>query len=70
MAYTLYNKYLDKKLTHPKYGIWFASNINDAKEMLKACHEYLTASNIPETEFDNFVIIDVETGKEINANEQ
>lgn len=64
MLYTLYNKHLEKKLTHPKYGVWYTRDLKEAKEMLQACREYLIASHIPEAEFHNFVIIDLEHGGE------
>lgn len=65
MLYTLYNKHLDKKLTHPKYGLWCTPDKNEATEMLKACREYLIAIRVPTKEFDNFVIWDVEKGEEV-----
>lgn len=65
MLYTLYNKRLEKKLTHPKYGLWCTPDLKEAEEMLKACKEYLISLNLPESEFSNFVIFDIEGGKEI-----
>ena len=65
MTYTLYNKHLDKRLVHPKYGLWCTQDLKKAEEMLIACREYLLASNIPESEFDNFVIWNIEQDKEI-----
>jgi len=63
--YTLYNKHLEKRLTHPKIGIWYTTDLNEAKEMLDACHEYV--KNFEKT--DNFVVIDGDTGEEISFEE-
>ena len=65
MLYTLYNKSNDKTLTHPYYGIWTTSNLIEARNMLESCHEYLEAVNIPNTEFNNFVLWDIESNKEV-----
>lgn len=65
MTFTLYNKHLDRKLMHPRYGLWCTQDLKEAEEMLIACKEYLQASNVPEAEFDNFVIWDIERNKEI-----
>ena len=64
MQFTLYNKKLDRKLSHPKYGMWKTSDIKVAEDMLKSCKDYLVAINVPKAEFDNFVIWDVEGNKE------
>lgn len=64
MFYTLYNKRIDKKLTHPKVGVWFTLNLQEAKDMLKSCLEYLDATNLSQLKPD-FVIINAETGDEI-----
>jgi len=62
--YTLLNKGIDKRLIHPKVGLWFTSDLEEAKDMLKACHEYLEAIKAGSIK-DEFVIIDAETGEEI-----
>ena len=61
--YTLYNKRLSKRLTRPQIGMWFTSSLEEATSMLKACHEYVNTFGDPNLK-DDFVIIDVETGKE------
>lgn len=33
--YTLYNKYTNQYLVHPKLGIWQTANEEEAKEMLE-----------------------------------
>lgn len=57
--YTLYNKSNDKRLMHPKIGLWFTPSLGEAKEMLKACHEYLKSMGL-EKYLNDFVILDVE----------
>lgn len=59
MSYTLYNKVNNEKLTHPKVGLWFANTIEEAEEMLTACHDYLKASNL-EWMCKNISIVDAE----------
>lgn len=59
MSYTLYNKSNNEKLTHPKVGLWFANTIEEAEEMLAACHEYLKASDLGWM-CENISIIDAE----------
>jgi hypothetical protein len=46
VAYTLYNETNNEKLTHPKVGLWFANDMEEATEMLKACHMHLKASGL------------------------
>jgi hypothetical protein len=60
-AYTLYNKELDKRLTHPRIGLWYTFDLKEAEDMLKACNEYLDASGLGSMK-DNFTIIEVEDG--------
>lgn len=50
---------------HPRVGLWFTNNLDDAKNMLESCHEYLHAIKM-ENMCEFFVIIDVESGDEIN----
>jgi hypothetical protein len=57
--YTLYNKELDKRLMHPRVGLWFTSNLEEAKKMLIDCHNF-----VGDDCKRNFIIIDVDTGKE------
>jgi hypothetical protein len=64
MNYTLLNKRLNRRLTHPAVGLWFTPRLDEAQDMLKACHEYLHACNLGHLAED-FVIVDVETGEEI-----
>ncbi len=59
VAYTLYNRINNEKLTHPKVGLWFANSFEEAEDMLSACHEYLKASNL-EWMCENITIIDAE----------
>jgi len=62
--YTLYNKELERKLTHPRVGLWHTPSLEEAQDTLKACHEYLDAIGAKDQK-DNFVIIDAETNEEI-----
>lgn len=64
MFYTIHNKLNGANLVHPKTGPWNTPNINEAKEMLKACKEYLMASGLNELE-DQFIVIDIDTQEEI-----
>jgi|TARA_Y100000034_G_scaffold100478_1_gene123897 hypothetical protein len=63
--YGLFNKKLQRRLVHPKIGLWFTSNLDEAKNMLESCHEYLRATKM-ENMCEFFVIIDVESGDEID----
>ena len=51
-------------LLHPKIGLWFTADLDEAQNMLNACHEYLEAIKADSIK-DEFVIVDVETGEEI-----
>jgi hypothetical protein len=66
--YSLYNKRLDRKLKHPKIGIWYSNDLKEAEEMLEACNGYLDSSGLADFKKD-FVIIDEITGKEIATSE-
>jgi hypothetical protein len=55
-TYTLYNKRLKRQLIHPRIGLWFTNSIDEANEMLDACHEYLKSSGLSGNEGD-FVIV-------------
>lgn len=63
MQYTLYNKKLSHFLVHPQVGMWHTNNLEEAKEMLAACKEYVETFNKEYT--DDFVIANAETGEEI-----
>ena len=62
--YALYNKKLNKKLIHPRVGVWYTTDLEDAKKTLAACHEYLEAIGA-ENEREHFIIINLETSEEI-----
>ena len=66
MTYTLYNKRLNRRLTHPRIGLWFTNDLNEAKDMLKSCNDYVLGNNIQGIRQD-FCIIDVESGAEIKT---
>lgn len=65
--YTLYNKLLNRKLIHPRVGLWYTPDLEEAKSVLAACHEYLDAIGA-EDQHDNFVIMDAETNEIIILN--
>jgi len=50
---------------HPRIGLWFTNNLEEAENMLESCHEYLRATEM-ENMCEFFVIIDVESGDEID----
>jgi len=63
--YTLLNKKTGKTLTHPRVGLWFTPDIEEAKDMLVACKEYLVAERLDGL-LPDFVIVDAESGKEVD----
>ena len=62
--YTLYNKDNNRTLLHPTIGLWNTSNIEEARSMLDDCKIYLKSIGLEHIQ-DNFVVIEVETGKEV-----
>lgn len=58
MAYTLFNKRLNRKLTHPKVGLWFTTDIKEAEDMLKSCKEYIRAIGVDQI-INDFEIIEI-----------
>ncbi len=65
--YTLLNKENGKVLKHPKVGLWFTPELKEAQNMLGACKEYVATIN--KDMVKNFVIINAESGKEIDDGE-
>ena len=66
MNFTLLNKKLNRKLTHPRIGLWFSNDLEEAKSMLSACREYLDASGFEDMKSD-FVIINADTEEEVEC---
>jgi len=64
LNYTLYNKRLQRRLTHPAVGLWFTPKLQDAVDMLRSCKEYVRSLGMTE---DDFVIVEVETMREVSA---
>jgi len=64
MTYTLRNKKLERNLMHPRIGLWFTSQLQEAKDMLQSCYEYLDASHLSFLKPD-FVVVNAETNEEI-----
>jgi hypothetical protein len=65
-SYTLYNKLTDNNLVHPKVGLWYTTDLEEAKAMLKDCHGYLDYIKVPSMK-DKIVIVDAETGEEVDS---
>jgi len=61
-AYSLLNTSTGKKLTHPKIGLWFTTDLTEAQNALKDCHQYLDAVGLG-TMKDQFVVVDAETNQ-------
>lgn len=61
--YSLYNKANDKLLIHPIVGVWYTSDLDEAKNMLEDCKIYLKSRNL-DSILDNFIIVDMETKEE------
>lgn len=59
--YTLLNKSNGRRLVHPKVGTWFG-NLEEAKDMLAACFEYLDSQGLKLLK-PEFIIIDAETSQ-------
>jgi len=51
-------------LIHPHYGLWCAPTIEEAADMLRACKK---CAEIYGPIAGDFVIIDVETGEEVDS---
>jgi hypothetical protein len=66
MAYTLYNKSLERRLIHPKVGLWFSNDLAEAQKMLEACYEYLDATGLSDLK-NEFIIVDAESDEEIDG---
>lgn len=64
IVYTLFNKRINKRLIHPHYGLWCAPTIEEAADMLRACKK---CAEIYGPIAGDFVIIDVETGEEVDS---
>ena len=62
--YTLFNKCLDKYLSHPQVGVWYTYNLAEALSMLTSCKDYVRTLGVVEYE-SKFVIMDMDTGKEL-----
>ncbi len=62
MSYTLFNKSNQNKLTHPKVGLWFTNDLEEAKGMLESFYEYLDSSNMSSLK-DDIVIFNIDENK-------
>jgi hypothetical protein len=64
-AYTLLNKNTGVRLTHPRVGLWYTFDFEEAEEMHKACVESMTSMGLADLAKE-VVIIDIETGDEFS----
>ena len=64
--YTIRNLSGNKDLTHPAVGLWNTSDIQEAQEMLKACHEYLESLGLKSI-IEDFIIWDISRNKEVSC---
>ena len=64
MKYILFNKFLDRKLVHPVYGVWTTPELDEAQKMLKVCKQYLMAQGLEDIQ-NKFVIVEEDSGQEI-----
>lgn len=55
MIYYLYNKRLNTKLEHPRYGLWQTESKEEAESMLEVCKKYIQTFQVEGYE-DDFVI--------------
>jgi hypothetical protein len=61
MSYTIYNKRLERRLIHPRVGVWYTNDLEEAISMLAACQDYVRTMDMDPTAF---VLWDVEEDKE------
>ncbi len=59
MSYTLFNKSNQNKLTHPKVGLWFTNDLEEAKGMLESFSEDLDSSKMSSLK-DDIVIFNID----------
>lgn len=64
MCYTLLNVRTGKTLQHPLVGLWFTTDLVEAKAMLVACLEYLDATGLSELHSD-FCIVNAVTNQPV-----
>lgn len=65
MTYALYNTAKKTFLEHPVVGVWLSSDLDEAKEMLKAAHAYVLGFGLEEF-IPRIIIVDYETKEPIN----
>jgi hypothetical protein len=64
-SYTLFNKRLNRQLTHPKVGLWFTNDLKEAEEMLQACKEYVQAIGVPSI-LEDFEIMELSSEGDVH----
>jgi len=61
-VYTLRNQDTQENLLHPRIGLWYTKDLEEAKSMLESCCEYVRSLNM---DTKAFVIVDAETNEVI-----
>lgn len=62
--YTLYNKRLERRLIHPRIGVWYTTNLDEAVSMLEACRDYIRTLDMDP---EDFCLWDMEEESEVSA---
>lgn len=65
MPYALFNERNQEKLQHPKVGMWYANDLQEAEDMLASCREYMSSMNLPEEFQRQIFIVDAETNEKV-----
>lgn len=60
MAYTLFNRLTERNLVHPTCGLWYTTDLKEADEMLRSCHEYLDTMGLGSMK-PSIYLVDAET---------
>lgn len=64
LTYTLRNLRLKRNLKHPLVGLWFTTDLTEAKDMLESCLEYLAASGLSDM-CNDFCIVNAVTNQPV-----
>lgn len=62
MNYTIYNKRLERRLIHPRVGVWYTTDLEEAVSMLEACWAYIRTLDMDP---DDFCLWDMDEEKEV-----
>jgi hypothetical protein len=61
--YALYNGRFRRHLTHPRVGLWYTHDPDEAADMLEAARRYVRSFGVPGYE-DDIVLVDISPGRE------